>query len=89
VLSLEEPIHKMTGLSAEHVGLRDRGVVRAGAYADLVLLDPDGIGDRATPDDPHAVSIGIEQVWVNGRTVWVDGATTGALPGRALRRGAP
>lgn len=89
VLSLEEAIHKMTGLSAEHVGLRDRGVVRAGAYADLVLLDPDGIVDRATPDDPHAVSIGIEQVWVNGRTVWVDGATTGALPGRALRRGAP
>ncbi|MCZ6507035.1 MAG: D-aminoacylase [Acidobacteria bacterium] len=88
-IGLEEAIHKMTALSAGHMGLRDRGVLRAGAYADLVLLDANVVDDRATPGEPQAVSVGIDQVWVNGKTVWVDGDTTGAHPGRALRRESP
>ena len=85
-LSWEQAIHKMTGLAASHMGLQNRGTLRAGAWADLVLLDPDLVADRATPDDPQAVSVGIEKVWVNGELVWNDGEVTGARPGKALRR---
>lgn len=85
-LSLEAAVHKMTGLSAEHVGLKNRGVIRAGAYADLILFDPATIGDRATPEAPHQPSAGIAGVWVNGVQVYGDGKATGALPGRVLRR---
>ncbi|HUG40505.1 MAG TPA: serine hydrolase [Longimicrobiales bacterium] len=85
-LSLEEAVHKMTGLSAAHVGLEDRGVLRAGAPADLVLFDPATVTDRATPADPHAPSEGVRIVWVNGEIVYRDGRTTGATPGAILRR---
>ena len=85
-LSLEAAVHKMTGLSAGHVGLQDRGVIRAGAYADLILIDPATIVDRATPEAPHQPSAGIAGVWVNGVQVYGDGKATGALPGRVLRR---
>jgi N-acyl-D-amino-acid deacylase len=82
---LEEAIRKMTGLSAARFGLRDRGVLRVGAHADLVLFDPATVIDRADFDQPMQPSAGIEQVYVNGRCVWRDGATTGERPGRALR----
>ncbi len=85
-LTLEEAVHKMTGLSAEHVGIADRGVIRPGAAADLVLFDPATIQDRATPADPHAVSGGVTRVWVAGREVYAQGATTDARPGRVIRR---
>jgi len=85
-LTLEAAIHKMTGLAAGHMGLEDRGVIRPGAYADLVLLDPAVIADRATPEEPQLVSEGIERVWVNGVEVFADGAPTGARPGRVIRR---
>jgi N-acyl-D-amino-acid deacylase len=85
-LSWEQAIHKMTGLAASHMGLQNRGTLQAGAWADLVLLDPDLVSDRATPDDPQAVSSGIEKVWVNGELAWDGGEITGARPGKALRR---
>jgi N-acyl-D-amino-acid deacylase len=86
LFSLEEAVRRMTALPAAQFGLTDRGVLRAGAYADLVLFDPDTISDRATFEQPTLPAAGIAQVFVNGRSVWRDGAPTGSRPGRALRR---
>ena len=86
-LTLEEAVHKMTGLSADHVGLRGRGVLEPGAYADLVLFDPATVQDHADFGSAHATSTGIAGVWVNGVRVLEAGGPTGAHPGRALRRG--
>jgi len=86
VVGLEEAVRKMTSLAARNVGLRDRGEVRPGAFADLVLFDPATVIDRATTRDPQAVSAGIQRVWVNGAVVYEAGKTTGRRPGRALRR---
>jgi len=89
VVGLSEAIRKMTFLPARRLGLEDRGIVRRGAYADLVLFDPDRIADRATYEEPLQPPVGIKGVWVNGRMVARDGELTGALPGRVLRgRGA-
>lgn len=84
---LEEAVRRMTSLSAAQFGLKDRGVLRPGAYADLVLFDPAAISDSATFDKPTMPAAGIAFVMVNGRMVWRDGAHTGDRPGRALRRG--
>jgi N-acyl-D-amino-acid deacylase len=87
-LTLEEAVHRMTRLAADHVGLRNRGVVAPGMWADLVLFDPATVTDHATFDEPHAPSTGIEGVWVNGVQVWGEGAREGPpYPGRAIRRG--
>jgi N-acyl-D-amino-acid deacylase len=83
---LEEAVRRMTALPAAQFGLKDRGSLRPGAYADLVLFDPATIADTATFDEPKTPAAGITRVIVNGRTVWNDGATTGDRPGRALRR---
>jgi N-acyl-D-amino-acid deacylase len=83
---LTEAVRRMTALPAAQFGLTDRGVLRSGAYADLVLFDPDTIADRATFEQPQIPAAGIAEVVVNGRTVWRDGASTGERPGRALRR---
>lgn len=88
VLTLEEAIHRMTALAAAHVGLTRRGTITPGAYADLVLFDPETVTDHATATEPHLVSTGIAGVWVNGRAVWRGSAATGAHPGRVLTRGA-
>jgi N-acyl-D-amino-acid deacylase len=84
VLSLSEAVHKMTGLPARRLGLRDRGQIRAGARADLVVFDARRIADRATYDDPHRYAVGVEHVLVNGSIVIKDGEHTGSLPGRVL-----
>ncbi|RIL06464.1 MAG: N-acyl-D-amino-acid deacylase [Proteobacteria bacterium] len=86
VLPLAEAIHRMTGLSARRFGLTDRGEVRAGACADLVVFDPARIADVATYADPHHSPAGIARVFVNGTEVVRDGAHTGARPGRTLRK---
>lgn len=88
VLTLEAAIRKMTALAADHVGLRDRGRLVPGAFADLVLFDPATVADRATTDEPHALATGIERVWVNGAVVYEAGRTTGARPGSVLRQAA-
>jgi N-acyl-D-amino-acid deacylase len=86
LLTLEEAVRKMTGLSAASMGLADRGVIRPGAYADLVLFDPATVADRSTFEDPKALSVGIERVWVNGVPVWQDGKATGEYPGRGVKK---
>jgi dihydroorotase/N-acyl-D-amino-acid deacylase len=88
LLSMHEAVHRMTGFPARKFGLTDRGVVREGAAADLVLFDPARIADVASYADPHHPPAGIAHVFVNGSAVVRDGAHTGARPGRALRRGA-
>lgn len=85
-LTLPQAIHKMSGLTAQHLGIKDRGVIRVGAAADLVLLDPQTITDRATLQDPSQLSVGIERVWVNGKSVWQDGKTTASYPGQLIKR---
>jgi len=84
---LEEAIQRMTGLPARKLGFRDRGVIRKGAYADLVLFDPARIIDTGTYAEPHSPPAGIEHVFVNGVQVVRGGKHTGARPGRMLRRG--
>ena len=83
---LETAIYKMTGLTARNFGLADRGVLREGAYADLVLFDPETVDEAATYERPVAPARGIEAVVVNGAVVWRDGRSTGARPGRVLAR---
>jgi N-acyl-D-amino-acid deacylase len=83
---LTDAVHRMTGLTAARFGLRDRGTLAPGRYADLVLFDPATIIDRATFDDPTTPADGIRLVVCNGRAVWTDGAPTGARPGRVIRR---
>jgi N-acyl-D-aspartate/D-glutamate deacylase len=85
IMDLATAVHKSSGLAARHMGFYDRGVIRPGMKADLVLFDPDGVLDRATPADPEALSIGIERVWVNGEVVFDDGKTTGKRPGQIIR----
>jgi N-acyl-D-aspartate/D-glutamate deacylase len=86
VLSVEDAVHKMTGQAAANLGIEDRGRIAPGAYADLVLFDPATVLDRATPEQPHSTSIGIEMVWVNGRPVWQEGQPSERKPGMVLRR---
>ena len=88
LLSLEEAIRKMTSAPAARLGLRDRGVIRDGAVADLVVFDPATVRATATYDQPRSYPIGIEHVIVAGTLVVADGVHTGATPGRALRHGA-
>jgi N-acyl-D-amino-acid deacylase len=87
VLSLAEAVHRMTGMPAAKFGMRDRGAIREGAFADLVVFDPETVLDTATFDDPHRAPEGIPHVLVNGVAVVRDGEPTGARPGRPLRRG--
>jgi N-acyl-D-amino-acid deacylase len=86
-LTLAEAVRKMTSLSAEHVGLAGRGLIRPGDKADLVLFDPDRFADKATVDDPAALAVGVSTVIVGGTIVYRDGKPTGAYPGQFLRRG--
>ncbi|HEX8097740.1 MAG TPA: amidohydrolase family protein, partial [Pyrinomonadaceae bacterium] len=84
-LALEEAVRKMTSLPAWRLGLKDRGLVRAGMKADLVLFDPRRVVDRATFPQPQLISEGVSRVFVNGAEVWREGSATGNRPGRPLR----
>jgi len=83
-LSLEDAIRKMTSLPAQRLGLQDRGVLRPGMKADIVIFDPARVRDRATFADPHQYAEGVSYVIVNGAIVLDDGKMTEARPGRAL-----
>ena len=85
VLRLEEAVRKMTSLPAQRLGLRDRGLLRPGAYADVTVFDPGKVIDHATFDNPHQYSEGIVYVFVNGAPVVDQGKITDRLPGRILR----
>jgi N-acyl-D-amino-acid deacylase len=86
VISLEDAIRKMTSAVADRIGLRDRGLLRAGCFADVVIFDPEAVEDRATFDEPHQLSVGVRDVWVNGVRVLEDGIHTGATPGVVASR---
>jgi N-acyl-D-aspartate/D-glutamate deacylase len=85
VLTLEEAVRKMTSLSMEQIGQRERGRIAEGAFADITVFDPDAIRDRATYTDPHQYPIGIHHVVINGIPVVRRGALTAATPGRVLK----
>ena len=87
VLTLPDAVRRMTSLPASTFGLTDRGVLEPGYAADLVVLDPATVADRATFADPHRLSVGVRDVVVNGVVALRDGEPTGARPGRRLRRG--
>jgi N-acyl-D-aspartate/D-glutamate deacylase len=84
-LTLEEAVRKMTSLAASRAGLRDRGALRSGMKADVVVLDAQRIRDVSTYEDPHRHAEGIEHVLVNGVPVLRDARLTGERPGRILR----
>ncbi len=87
LLRLEDAIRKMTSLNAAKLGLRDRGLLQAGQYADVAVFDPERVSDRSTYTEPFQYSVGIEHVIVNGQPVLERGQPTGTKPGRALRHG--
>lgn len=86
LLTMEQAIHKMAGMPARRLGLKDRGLLRPGYRADLILFDPDVVIDRAEFQYPDRLSEGILLTLVNGTPVWRDGKTTGNLPGTILRQ---
>lgn len=85
VLTLEQAVRKFTSLPAQRLGLHDRGILRAGAFADITIFNPDTVNDVATFEDPHHVSVGIEYVIVNGVVSVEHGKVTGQVGGRPLR----
>lgn len=85
VLTLEDAVRKMTSAVAERLSLPDRGVLREGAFADVMIFDPATIIDRATYEAPHQLSVGVRWVLVNGVPVVRDGQVTGEKPGRIVR----
>jgi N-acyl-D-amino-acid deacylase len=93
-LTLAEAVRRLTSLPADHLSLADRGRLRVGHYADVVVFNPDTIADRATYERPAQLAIGVSNVLVNGRFALRDGRPTGAhtgrvVRGRAYRDGAP
>ncbi len=85
VITLEDAIRKMTSAVATRLSIQDRGLIRVGMYADVVVFDPGTVADRATFEDPHQLSVGVEEVFVNGVAVLRGGEHTGAKPGRIVR----
>jgi N-acyl-D-amino-acid deacylase len=84
LIPLEEAVRRLSGLPATNLGLRDRGRLAPGLFADVVVFDPAIIADRATYENPHQYAVGMRHVFVNGVQVLKDGEHTGATPGRAL-----
>jgi N-acyl-D-amino-acid deacylase len=85
LLSIQEAVRKLAALPADNLSLKDRGHLRVGAYADVVVFDPATIQDHATFDRPHQLSTGVSDVIVNGKVVLSDGVPTGVAGGRAVR----
>jgi dihydroorotase/N-acyl-D-amino-acid deacylase len=83
-LPLEDAVRKMSGAVAARLGIFDRGLIRPGQLADVVIFDPETVADKATYLDPHHLSVGVRDVWVNGGRVLRDGAHTGEKPGRRV-----
>ena len=87
MLSLEETVRRMTGLSAASIGLKDRGVLKNGFKADIVVLNPDKFTEKATFEDPMQVAEGVEYVFVNGVPAIENGRRNDSLAGKVLRKG--
>ncbi|MCB0083272.1 MAG: amidohydrolase family protein, partial [Caldilineaceae bacterium] len=86
VIPLEDAVRKMSGAVAARLGLRGRGLLRAGYQADVVLFDPNTMTDKATFENPHQLAEGVRHVWINGTPVLVNGAHTGAMPGQIVQK---
>ncbi|MFL6539920.1 MAG: amidohydrolase family protein [Chthoniobacterales bacterium] len=84
LLSLGEAVRRLSALPATNIGLEHRGFLKEGMFADVVVFDPETIGDRATFAEPHQYAVGMKHVFVNGKQVLKDGEHTNAKPGRAL-----
>jgi membrane dipeptidase len=84
VIPLEAAVHRLTGFAADTLGIRGRGRLEAGSFADVVVFDPATIQDHATYEEPHQLATGVRDVWVNGVQVLRDGEHTGATPGRVV-----
>jgi dihydroorotase/N-acyl-D-amino-acid deacylase len=89
VLTLEQAVHKMTGLPAKRLGLANRGCIRSGCVADITIFDPATIADKGTFTEPHQYPVGIDWVLVNGTPVVAEGRFTDARPGRVLKHAVP
>lgn len=86
IMTWEDAIHKMTALAAEHTGIKNRGIIAAGYYADLVLIDPETVKDNSNIQNPKALSDGILQVWVNGELVYKDKKSLQKYPGEFISK---
>lgn len=86
VMRLQQAIKQMTSLAAAHMGFKKKGKLAAGFPADIVIFNPSSVSDQATVKEPHKISAGIEKVWVNGTLVFENNKTTGAFPGRVIKR---
>ena len=86
LLTLEQAVEASSARTARTFGLADRGTLRPGAFADVIVFDPATLKDQATYEQPTRLATGMRWVFVNGRAAVEDGAPTGALAGRALRR---
>ncbi len=86
IMPLEKAVYKMTGLPAESLGINNRGLIKPGYYADLVLFNPETVADQATIENPKALSAGVEKVWVNGQVVFEQQKSTGARSGKLVKR---
>ncbi len=84
IIPLEEAIYRLTTLPATNLRLKNRGALKPGFYADVVVFDPETIIDHATFEQPHQYATGMEHVFVNGTQVLKDGEHTGATPGRVV-----
>jgi len=85
IVTLEEAVRRMTSFPAENIGIRDRGRLAGGFFADIVVFDPATVQDHATFEDPHHYATGVHHVFVNGEQVVANGEHTGATPGRVVR----
>lgn len=85
LIPLEQAVYRLTTLPATNLGIKDRGALKPGYYADVVVFDPATIGDRSTFEKPHQYSVGVRDVFVNGVAVLRNGEHSGATPGRAVR----
>ena len=85
IITLQEAVRRLTSLSAENLRIRDRGSLKPGYFADVVIFDPATIQDHATFEKPHQYATGMVHVFVNGEQVLRDGEHTGARPGRVVR----
>ncbi len=85
IITMQEAIRRMTSLPAYNIGIADRGQLREGYYADVVVFDPEKIADQATFEEPHQYATGVWHVFVNGEQVLKNGRHTGATPGRVVR----
>jgi N-acyl-D-amino-acid deacylase len=85
LIPLEEAVYKLSGLSADKLKIKDRGYLKKGNFADVVIFDPETIQDHATFSNPHQLATGVHHVFVNGTQVLKDGEHTGKTPGRVVR----